>query len=107
MIMKNENRKSNYVHQVRENTQNYFKDLLVENEKLRAQIAALESDVRLFREKIRAAESSSAVNDALRVLISSLDEEKLRLQKQLILAQEEQQRREQERILLQKRLEEI
>jgi len=105
--MKQQRKKGLYVYKVRENTQLYLRDLLAENEKLRGQIATMESDLRLYQEKMRLAEIAARENEALRAIISTQDTEKFRLQKQLLLAQEERHRQETERISLEKRLNEI
>lgn len=105
--MKQEKKKNFYVDTVRENTQHYFRELLLENEKLRAQYATLESELRLCSDRARAAEANSKDSDSLRALVSYLGDEKLRLQKQLMMVEAERHCQASEKESLEKRLKEI
>jgi hypothetical protein len=78
-----------YVRKVQEDTQRYVRELLAENDRLRALVAALEN------ERIRLAERGQSVDDLLtgldesRARVSSLEQEKQHLEDQLLAARQE------------------
>lgn len=78
-----EGRHTAYVRRVQQDAQRCAEALLSENERLRKQVALLESDRRDFERRLREVEDGASLAEALRALAASLEAEKLRLQQRV------------------------
>jgi len=93
-----------YIRRIQEETQRYSQNLLAENERLRARIAALEADCGRLEQKARRVDGLQATNEGLRAVGSSMVAEQHRLREEAAALREELAQHEKSRLGLADRL---
>jgi len=106
-MKKNDRTGPSYILKVGEDNRRYAQDLLAENKKLRFLVASLDNERRQLVEKVQLTHHLLREHDAMREVVSALEQEKLRLQEQLQKLREEQVRQEKDRELLRRQLTDI
>lgn len=98
---------ASYVLKVGEDTRRYAQELLTENERLRALLAALGSEKAQIESRLNVWSTLVAEHSETRELLTSLSREKARLQEQLLRVEEELGGHLESQARLQRRLEEV
>lgn len=93
-----------YVRRVGEDMRRYAREVLDENERLRALVASLESERVRLEEKLRTTEQRLKEHEVYRGLVTTIEAEKLRLQDQLLAVRDELERYQLDHSRLQQRL---